>query len=454
MQPAPLSVSVIVNTLNRMVSLENTISALRQLRYPNYEIIVVMGPCADDTSRVLARHRGAIRVGFCTEENLGASRNIGIGLAAGELVAFIDDDAVPEPDWLDCLVQGFSDPNVAAVGGFIRDVKGVLYQRRVTLANPLGDSRNCITPRVTLRSNEYLSPTGTNVAFRSDSLREIGGFDEQYTYFLDETDVNLRLVERGWSIKYVAEAEVHHHYLPNRVRGAKRVPSSRYEIARSKGYFCWKNGRRYHSEAELRAHLNKFRARWRWQLGGYVMSGRVSIRDARRMLAEIDRGVEDGAAAATEQQTAPLAAAPSRMGVTPMPQTGHALENGVRGARVCCVTGLGADAADELEELKALGRRMVRQRHEVTIISAGQAAGAAVNFMDVWHHRIGPVPDTGGRPGGDTAGRRSRKSSASCRVGSSTSLSARRRFTTRSPRFRLAALMSGPPTQESGPHPP
>ena len=128
--PATPGVSVIVNTLNRMGSLENTLLGLRQLRYPDVEIIVVHGPCTDETLALLERHREFIRIAACPIMNLSVSRNIGLRLAAKDLVAFIDDDAVPEPDWLDRLVSGFTGPAVAAVGGFIRDQAGVAYQDR------------------------------------------------------------------------------------------------------------------------------------------------------------------------------------------------------------------------------------------------------------------------------------------------------------------------------------
>ncbi len=69
------------------------------------------------------------------------SRNIGIGLAAGEAVAFIDDDAYPDPAWLDELVAGlWSAEDVAVTGGPVFDHTGVQFQARYCLANRLGEA--------------------------------------------------------------------------------------------------------------------------------------------------------------------------------------------------------------------------------------------------------------------------------------------------------------------------
>ena len=67
--------------------------------------------------RSLKSTRGRIKVGQCPEVNISKSRNMGIALAAGEIIAFIDDDAVPEPDWLDDLAAEYDDSIVGAVGG-------------------------------------------------------------------------------------------------------------------------------------------------------------------------------------------------------------------------------------------------------------------------------------------------------------------------------------------------
>src|SRR5262249_59379680 len=67
---------------------------------------------------------GRIRVGRCPDRNLSRSRNIAIRMAAGDLVAFTDDDAYPDPAWIDQLAAGFDSDEVAATGGPVYDHTG------------------------------------------------------------------------------------------------------------------------------------------------------------------------------------------------------------------------------------------------------------------------------------------------------------------------------------------
>jgi glycogen(starch) synthase len=208
----PIKVSVVISTLDRADQLEGTLESLRHIRYPAFEAVVVHGPCRDRTAEVLARFAPAIRIGTCPAANLAMSRNIGIAMARGEVVAFLDDDAIPEPDWLDRLAPAFADPRVGAAGGFIRDHDGVRFQHQAIVADRLGEARSFPQLPRDPGSGRYFSPTGTNIAVRRAALLRIGGFDEEYAYFLEETDVNLRLTDAGWRLVSVPDAEVHHKF--------------------------------------------------------------------------------------------------------------------------------------------------------------------------------------------------------------------------------------------------
>jgi glycogen synthase len=110
-------VSVVINTYNRAASLHNTLQAMLRQNYPNFETIVVNGPSADQTLDALKSHSSEIRAGSCSERNLSISRNVGTEMAQGDFVAFIDDDAVPDEDWLIDAIAAFDADEVAGVGG-------------------------------------------------------------------------------------------------------------------------------------------------------------------------------------------------------------------------------------------------------------------------------------------------------------------------------------------------
>src|SRR5438128_689396 len=104
------SVSVIINTDGRASDLATCLDSLRYLRYPNFEVVVVAGPTRDGTHELCAAYGDSIKYALCPERNLSMSRNISIAISAGEFVAFLDDDSVPEPEWLDDIMPSFHDP--------------------------------------------------------------------------------------------------------------------------------------------------------------------------------------------------------------------------------------------------------------------------------------------------------------------------------------------------------
>ena len=145
---------------------------------------MVNGPSNDGTTEFLAAQDG-IRVFTNPETNLSISRNIAIANAVGDYICFIDDDAIPEADWLELVVTALDeDPGLSAVGGFIRDSDGIKYQARYVQCDALGRGYYGDTPEYVALLGKgvrtFPSLTGTNVTFRMSDLRKVGGFDETY----------------------------------------------------------------------------------------------------------------------------------------------------------------------------------------------------------------------------------------------------------------------------------
>src|ERR1700730_5817370 len=238
-------VSAVINTYNRAASLHNTLQAMLRQNYPNFEVIVVNGPSTDHTLGILKAHASGIRVGSCSERNLSISRNVGIEMARGDFVAFIDDDAVPDEDWLVDAIAAFDADEVAGVGGFVYDHTGYELQYSYTLCDRMGNAYH----NIPISMPEFCYPgcyrypalLGTNSVFRRSALLEIDGFDEQFDYFLDETDVNLRLVDAGYLLKQIPNAFVYHRYLPSHIRNEARVNTNYVPILRNRIYFSLKN---------------------------------------------------------------------------------------------------------------------------------------------------------------------------------------------------------------------
>lgn len=287
--------SIIINTLNRRNSLERTLESLQYLRYPSFEVVCVNGPSNDGTDELLEQWHDKIKIAECPEANLSRSRNIGIQHSAGDIVCFIDDDAIPEPGWLSAIAAAYEDPRVAAAGGYIRDHTGVAYQAKHLVCDRYANSfayspeAHSATPHLF-----YTALTGTNCSFRRDALTAIGGFDEVYAYFLDETDVLLRLLDAGHSLVCVEGAEVHHKYAPSNMRDEKKIAKTLYYPIRSKTYYAYRHALPVHGLGEAMSRLDAYIAHTAASQDWLYRNGMITKEDCQGLLNDIRKGREDG----------------------------------------------------------------------------------------------------------------------------------------------------------------
>lgn len=391
--------SIVINTYNRAHTLGRTLQSLLNLRHSAYEVIVVNGPSDDGTDDVLARYTDVIRIGHCAETNLSKSRNIGIAMAAGEIVCFLDDDAVPEPCWLNELELGYSDDKIAAVGGYIRDHTGYTFQSKALTCDRFGVGSDNDSPESAKVSggkmpDSYFSLTGTNCSFRRKVLIAIGGFDEEFAYFLDETDVIVRLVDAGHLVKYVPTAEIHHKYAESHLRTSDRIPKSIYLPARSKAYFCVKNAAPKHSMNAVFKHLEVYRRDLRNAYDWYLHNNKIDAEHHRRLHDDIDRGITHGISDAFLSRKLLTPDLVLQLGgpfkpVTPIRAPSHRLKICFLSQEYPTTTssnpgGISIWTRELAEGLAAMG-------HEVTVIARGQDH-TTVDFEEgVWIHRVVPV---------------------------------------------------------------
>ena len=109
---------------------------------------------------------------------------------------------------------------------------------------------------------------GTNCSFRRHGLVEIGGFDEEIEYYLDEVEVCMRLIDQGYKLRPLDKAGVHHKYLASHLRNSKRVVMNPYAIVKNRHYFAYMNGRETRSVREITRILNAYT--YTVQHGGWI----------------------------------------------------------------------------------------------------------------------------------------------------------------------------------------
>ena len=245
-------VSIVIVSRNRTKALRRALSALRFQTHKSLEVIVVSDHENLEYAADVAPVQCVKHIHF-DQPNISMARNLGIGAAAGEIIAFCDDDAVPEPCWASRLAAAFDDDNIGVVGGLVRGRNGFSVQWSAMEADVLGrshmieDCDGLIEPS----NGRYGALIGTNVAFRKDALIALGGFDPDFAFFLDETDICLRMAAEGWITSFVPDAEVQHGFEKSAERATNRVPKTLFNLGRSKAIFLRKHARPNLWPAEL-----------------------------------------------------------------------------------------------------------------------------------------------------------------------------------------------------------
>lgn len=221
---ADIRISAVVCTFNRRESLERTLESLENqtLSRDRYEVIVVDSASGDSTwayvSELAAKRKNLIAL---REETAGLSRarNRGLRAANGAVVAFIDDDAEADPQWLSKIIEAFEAGgcSLGAVGGPVYPVWETGFpswapDELLSLYSIVdwGDK-----PRYLDGSVQWL--VGTNIAFEKALLQSIGGFPVHLgrsggnLISMEETQVCRRLERLGHPLYYSPDVIAHHH---------------------------------------------------------------------------------------------------------------------------------------------------------------------------------------------------------------------------------------------------
>jgi len=207
----PTGITIIVPIRDDEAGLDRCLAAVRRAALPTPVVVVDDGSVDRELIATVAHDHGARLVRREVSGGPGAARASGLADVDTPLVAFLDADVEPAPDWLRCLIGHFDDPAVVAAAPRVRSRSGsTLLQRYEREHSPLdlGAAPAGVGPG---RAVAYV-PTAALVVRRS-ALEAVGGFDEGLR-FGEDVDVVWRLVSAGGIVRYDPAVEVEHEPRP------------------------------------------------------------------------------------------------------------------------------------------------------------------------------------------------------------------------------------------------
>jgi GT2 family glycosyltransferase len=231
-------VTVVIPTLNAGAKLETCVGALARQTFTAFEVFVV-----DNSGLGLAR---AARLEGVRLTILDNAANAGYGPAINQavrstrtpFVAVLNDDARAHPEWLAAMIAAIGDAGMCACR--ILSPENVLESAGMLLALD-GSSKQRgqgEPPSRYQAAEDVLLPSGCAALYRREMLEEIGGFDESFFLYCEDTDLGLRARWAGWRCVYAPSAVVDHDHSDTAGRAS---PLKAYLVERNRLRLVVKN---------------------------------------------------------------------------------------------------------------------------------------------------------------------------------------------------------------------
>ena len=237
-----LRISVVVCTYNRAQVVKNAVAGLLQQVHPSTEIIVVNGPSTDDTLDALTAFGSKIKIINCPTSNVSRARNIGIEASHGDVVAFIDDDAVPASNWLSELASVYSETEASGAGGPVFNEGAITEPWQICTCTRTGDvnvnSKPPISQYMSAGADPFMYLAGCNMSFRRSALIDAGGFNEELEYGYDDVEICRVLVNSGHTLVWSPKVTVHHRPAASGLRDSKGIIRDISRFVRSQAIFA------------------------------------------------------------------------------------------------------------------------------------------------------------------------------------------------------------------------
>lgn len=284
--------SVIVVTYNRPEHVRLCLEHIdRQTNHPSEVVVVDASP--DRTTEAVTRQFAGVKY---LRNDLGmgymaTSRAIGVGATTGDVLAFIDDDAYADPDWLEHLLQPYADPAVGAVGGRANnDIEGEEYEGLDQVGLVRGDGTlTGFFAALTPTDVEVDHLIGANMSYRRSALEAIGGIHDHWpgTGLREDADTGLRMREAGYRVIYTPSAVVLHI-------GGKYAKGRRFDLR-----YTYYGSRNHvvllmHAFGRNDSRTRRYSRALATEIGRYLQYSFDSLRDGDRNIYRKARGFANG----------------------------------------------------------------------------------------------------------------------------------------------------------------
>ncbi len=250
LQRASHAFSVIICTRNGSERIGGCLEAVRKMEGADFETILVDDGSEDGAADLVAERFPWVKLLRLESSGLSAARNAGAAAAGGEILAFTDDDCMPDREWLLRLDRIFADGRFAAAGGPNLPPPPRSWREAVVSAAPGAPSH------VMLDDVEAEHLPGCNLAVTRNAFDAVGGFDPQFHTAGDDVDFCWRLHDAGFRLGFAPGAFVWHW----------RRPSIRAFLRQQIGYGTAEN-------ILIAKHPSRFNKRGTAQWRGFVYGG-------------------------------------------------------------------------------------------------------------------------------------------------------------------------------------
>lgn len=209
-------VAIVILNWNNYEDTARCLSALKEIQYPNYRVIVVDNNSTDGSGGKLSEEFEWCEFIF-NDENLGfaAGNNVGIDRALNQgtdYVLLLNNDTIPEPDFLGHLVDtAESNENAGIVGGIIRFTQSSdIWYAQGNFSPTLVKATNKRKPKSETNEYETEHVVGALMLLSSDFLDSVGNLNEDYFFSFEDTEIAYRAQKSNWKVMVNPKSRVAH----------------------------------------------------------------------------------------------------------------------------------------------------------------------------------------------------------------------------------------------------